>query len=60
MEGLGGVEGELKTMVGIWPDASMLRHSRSHNLTVFAHKVRPVEASAVWLQHQEQQRAGHA
>jgi len=39
-QGLAGQEGEPQTLVGIWPEASLLQHSCSPNTNVVLHKVR--------------------
>lgn len=38
-EGLGGVQGEPQTFIGIWPEVSLLQHSCSPNTAVVVHKV---------------------
>jgi hypothetical protein len=43
-QGLAGVDGEPSTLVGIWPEAGLMRHSCSPNVSVLLHKVWRVRA----------------
>lgn len=49
-EGLGGLQGEPQTFIGIWPEASLLQHSCSPNTAVVVHKVGSCACVNRWAQ----------